>query len=484
MNKEQFMRANKMAFIINLFVLVTALLLMIFQGLEIGFNAGIIVEMFATLFSFCFLMVGITKGRDNKLGVVTILTASAFVYLVVILVQNQFVFFSYGIPILISAIVYLNLKVVKAGLTEMGATYCILFIRNIIAGTANLKETVVDTVVLVLCLVTVYYVVKLLVSFNKENAEKIEAASEKQKQTSDNIVETANKIGEFFQTVNTNMDNLKLMVSENRDAMVKIAKNTETTARDIDVQAERCREILHQTEETNVSKDRMVQATKSAKQTIADGNAVLRELKERAQEVERDSVATMEATSKVNEKIKDVQTIVGSIIAISGQTNLLALNASIEAARAGEAGRGFAVVAEEIRNLSEQTNEASDKITQIIKELTEDVEVTVSKFENMTGSVKEQNHMIVSTGERFDDINENVNNLLSEFTELESGINAISRSTVEINESINNLAGNSRTIADLSKEGEDSSMAAVSSCDNMGNVLDSIHGAVRELTTR
>ncbi len=484
MNKEQFIRANKMAFIINLFVLVSALLLMIFQGLEIGFNAGIIIEMIATFLAFAFLMVGITRGRDNKLGVMTILTASAFVYLVVILVQNQFVFFSYGIPILISAMVYLNLKVVKAGMAEMGATYIILFVRNVAAGTAVLKEAVVDTVVLVLCLVTVYYVVKLLVAFNKENTEKIEAASEKHKQTSENIVETANKIGEFFQTVNTNMDNLKLMVSENRDAMVKIAKNTETTARDIDVQAEKCREILHQTEETNVSKDRMVQATKSAKQTITDGNAVLRELQDRAQEVERDSVATMEATSKVNEKIKDVQTIVGSIIAISGQTNLLALNASIEAARAGDAGRGFAVVAEEIRNLSEQTNEASDKITQIIQELTDDVEVTVSKFESMTESVKEQNRMIVSTGERFDDINENVSNLLSEFTELEKGINAISKSTVEINESINNLAGNSRTIADLSKEGEDTSKAAVSSCDNMGKVLDSIHGAVKELTAR
>ncbi len=484
MNKEQFIRANKMAFIINLFVLVSAFLLMIFQGLEIGFNAGIIIEMIATVLAFCSLMIGITRGKDNKLGVMTILTASAFVYLVVILVQNQFVFFSYGIPILISAIVYLNLRVVKAGIAEMGVTYLILLVRNIVAGTAVLKEAVVDTVVLVLCLVTVYYVVKLLVAFNKENTEKIEAASERHKQTSASIVETANRIGEFFQTVNSNMDNLKLMVSENRDAMVKIAQNTETTARDIDVQAERCREILHQTEETNVSKDRMVQATKSAKQTITDGNEVLRELKDRAQEVERDSVATMEATSKVNEKIKDVQTIVGSIIAISGQTNLLALNASIEAARAGDAGRGFAVVAEEIRNLSEQTNEASDKITQIIKELTEDVEVTVTKFENMTGSVREQNHMIVSTGERFDDINENVNNLLSEFNELEAGINAISRSTVEINESINNLAGNSRTIADLSKEGEDSSMAAVSSCDNMSNVLDSIHGAVQELTTR
>ena len=482
MSKEQFRRANKMAFIINLLILISAMLLMIFQGLEIGFNSGIILEMIATCFGFGALVIGITKGRDNKLGVVAILTGSAFVYLVVILVQNQFVFFSYGIPILISSMVYLNPKVVKFGLGELAVTYIILFVRNVVAGTAVLKEAVVDTVVIALCLAATYYVVKLLVSFTKENMEKIETASEEHKKISDNIIETANRIGEYFENVNANMETLKDTVTGNRDAMVKIAGNTETTAHDIDVQAEKCREIMRQTDETNVSKDRMVQATESAKKTVTDGNVVLKELQERAEEVEKQSLETIKATTQVNEKIKDVQTIVGSIIAISGQTNLLALNASIEAARAGDAGRGFAVVAEEIRGLSEQTNEASGKITQIIKELTEDVGTTVTSIESMMKSVKEQNRMITSTGERFDDINENVNNLLSEFAGLERGINAISVSTNEINESISNLAGNSRDIADLTRSGEEASMAAVASCEDMGSVLENIHGAVKELT--
>ena len=211
------------------------------------------------------------------------------------------------------------------------------------------------------------------------------------------------------------------------------------------------------------------------------------ELKERAQEVERESKGTIEATSQVNEKIKEVQTIVGSIIEISSQTNLLALNASIEAARAGDAGKGFAVVADEIRTLAtktEQTNEASGKITQIIHELTEDVGLTVSSIENMMESVEEQNRMIVSTGEKFDDINENVDNLLTEFTGLEQGVNAISKSTVEINESIENLSNNSRNIADLTKNGESASMAAVTSCEDMGDALANIYDAVEELTAR
>lgn len=64
--------------------------------------------------------------------------------------------------------------------------------------------------------------------------------------------------------------------------------------------------------------------------------------------------------------MKEVSEFATTIAKITSQTNLLALNASIEAARAGEMGRGFSVVAEQVKELAEDSKNASDAITGII----------------------------------------------------------------------------------------------------------------------
>ena len=75
----------------------------------------------------------------------------------------------------------------------------------------------------------------------------------------------------------------------------------------------------------------------------------------------------LENTATINKITEDIQYI-------SDQTNLLALNAAIEAARAGEHGRGFSVVAEEVRKLSDRTNQASNDITQIVGKVNDSIE--------------------------------------------------------------------------------------------------------------
>ena len=81
-----------------------------------------------------------------------------------------------------------------------------------------------------------------------------------------------------------------------------------------------------------------------------------------ADDAVRTATETTDAVQGLSEAAAKVSTVVDLIRDVAEQTNLLALNATIEAARAGDAGKGFAVVASEVKNLANQTSNATDEI--------------------------------------------------------------------------------------------------------------------------
>ncbi len=106
-------------------------------------------------------------------------------------------------------------------------------------------------------------------------------------------------------------------------------------------------------------------------------NGALQLLKEMTDMLEENGRLNMEyskSAAQILENTASINKITEDIQYISDQTNLLALNAAIEAARAGEHGRGFSVVAEEVRKLSDRTNQASNDITQIVGKVNDSVE--------------------------------------------------------------------------------------------------------------
>ncbi|AOW25677.1 chemotaxis protein [Sphingomonas melonis TY] len=102
---------------------------------------------------------------------------------------------------------------------------------------------------------------------------------------------------------------------------------------------------------------------------IFDQEGVIRRVLKVAADVTRQVMlerALLANQAAMHETMVELGAVVSDITNIAGQSNLLALNASIEAARAGDAGRGFAVVATEVKKLSGDTREATQRASDML----------------------------------------------------------------------------------------------------------------------
>ncbi|MBN1485773.1 MAG: hypothetical protein JXA37_13750 [Chloroflexia bacterium] len=77
-------------------------------------------------------------------------------------------------------------------------------------------------------------------------------------------------------------------------------------------------------------------------------------------------------------RIQEASQIIALMSEFAAQSNLLALNAAVEAARAGAHGRGFAVVAGEVRHLAEQSQEATVQVRELLNEIQQAIQSTVT----------------------------------------------------------------------------------------------------------
>ncbi|MEO0455908.1 MAG: methyl-accepting chemotaxis protein [Cyanobacteria bacterium P01_A01_bin.114] len=96
----------------------------------------------------------------------------------------------------------------------------------------------------------------------------------------------------------------------------------------------------------------------------------------------------------------------------ANQTNMLALNSSVEAVRAGEYGKGFAVVANEIRKLSDQSQQSAEKIGLLVAEIQKAINQTVMVSEEGTKTVKASVSTVKRTEEAFVDIKQGIDEVV------------------------------------------------------------------------
>jgi methyl-accepting chemotaxis protein len=112
-------------------------------------------------------------------------------------------------------------------------------------------------------------------------------------------------------------------------------------------------------------------------------------------EIRLSSAITFDAIENLSKRVANIGTILSVIDEVAEQTKLLALNATIIAAQAGESGKSFSVVAGEIKNLAKRTGSNTREISEIILGIREETDravkaITLSEKRISEGSALSQ----------------------------------------------------------------------------------------------
>lgn len=134
----------------------------------------------------------------------------------------------------------------------------------------------------------------------------------------------------------------------------------------------------------------------------------------------------------INTSINDITSLVDSISGIAKQTNILALNAAIEAARAGEYGRGFAVVSDNVRRLSEETRQSSERINSITDDIYSGLRQDVLKLTDSFQNFAVQSEEFSASSEEVAAATEEQSSAMNELNRVAQELSALSSELAKI----------------------------------------------------
>ncbi|MBY0123715.1 methyl-accepting chemotaxis protein [Bacillus sp. S/N-304-OC-R1] len=298
--------------------------------------------------------------------------------------------------------------------------------------------------------------------------------------TAENIrVKNKDEVGEMAQSFNQMTGNLRQLVEQISISSAHVASSAEELTASADQSSQATETITQTIQEVTASAELQsrnvnesvvainemssgvqqiassAQVTSSlsvqTSQKALEGNHAIQSTVHQMDMIQKTMENLSKSVTEMDQRSREIESIVEVITDISSQTNLLALNAAIEAARAGEAGRGFAVVADEVRKLAEQSTQSAGQIAQLVLTIKNNTDSVVESMEIGVNEVDEGIRVVHTAGQLFEEIKQNIDQVSSQVQEISAASEQISASTEQVVTSIESISEGSKTVADESQ---------------------------------
>lgn len=298
------------------------------------------------------------------------------------------------------------------------------------------------------------------------------------KKTVGEIINSTGELSGAIQEVNgtiaesqNSTEQIQTAIGELSQTSMTMAENVQNVNEQVLNMGNEVGEIAENVQKLDESSASMKKASASAKESISTIMEGSRRSSEAVGEINNQVVSTNASIEKINDAVS-------LILDVTSQTKLLSLNASIEAARAGESGKGFAVVAEEIKKLSEQSEESGNtikaiaqdiiekssesvqqaaKIREIIEEEQKDMDATQEIFNTLTSEIDVSVEQIGSISERVKDLEDIKGVIVSNVSDLSAVSEETAASCETVEHSVHSVVD---AFGDISAKAEE--MAALS----------------------
>jgi methyl-accepting chemotaxis protein len=182
-------------------------------------------------------------------------------------------------------------------------------------------------------------------------------------------------------------------------------------------------EISHSGAQISEKARQVAAAGEAASVASNSGLEAVRGVRASMQSIHEQAGAVAENIVDLSARTQAVGEIIASVNEIAEQSNLLALNAAIEAAAAGEHGRSFSVVAAEMKNLAEQSKQATRQVRNILGEIQKGINTSVMLTEEAVKRVETGGQQVSVAEQTIQEMAQNIVQSIQAFQQIVAATN-------------------------------------------------------------